>query len=127
MTASQSDLIALATAYFKDVDRFDTDAILSHCTDDVVMEVPTHGVRKEGIAAVRQTYLNRADAVKESWHGDFKFTCDEAAGRLAIRLAVKRTNADGSPEEMDNLTLLQFKGDLISSITVWMSGSNSLT
>lgn len=130
MSVSPEDYIARATAYFADVDRFDTEAILTHLTDDVVLEVPTGGVRKVGKAAVRDTYLNRADMVAQSWHGDFEFMpiadAPGVAPRLAIRLAVKRTNTDGSAAEMDNLTLLTFSGDKISSVTVWMSGENSL-
>jgi len=116
-----------ARAYFTDVDAFNLVPILSHLTDNVILEVPTHGVRKDGLDAVRQSYINRAEAVKESWHGDFQFIPDEPSSQLAIRLAVKRTNADGSYEEMDNLTLLRFEDDRISQITVWMSGNNSLT
>ncbi len=127
MTDSKQKLVERATDYFAAVDRFETDTILSHFTEDIVLEVPTDGVRKEGIDAVRQTYLNRAEAVKESWHGDFEFTCDEAENRLAVRLAVKRTTAKGDYQEMDNLTLLTFRDDLIAHITVWMSGENSLT
>jgi ketosteroid isomerase-like protein len=127
MSATKQDYIARAEAYFRDVDRFETDAILSHLTDDVVMEVPTDDVRKVGMEAVRQTYDTRAKMVRESWHGDFVFTADPAEHRLAVRLAVKRTNVDGSKVEMDNLTLLTFTGDKISSVCVWMSGENSLT
>ena len=127
MPVSKDDMTARAMAYFRDVDRFDTDAILSHLTDDIVMEVPTDGVRKVGAAEVRATYEKRAEMVRESWHGDFVFTADVDAGRLAIRLAVKRTNMDGTQVEMDNLTLLTFTGDKISSVAVWMSGENSLT
>jgi len=120
-------MIARAEAYFAAVDAFDTDAILSHMTEDVVFNVPTDGVVREGKAAVRQTFDNRAGAVKESWHGNFVYMVDEAEGRLAVRDAVKRTNADGSPQEMDNMTLLEFEGDLISRITIWMTGPNPLT
>ncbi len=127
MTDLKQTFMDRATAYFVDVDRFATDAILSHFTNDIVLEVPTDGVRKEGIDEVRQTYMNRADTVKESWHGDFQFTCDETENRLAIRLAVKRTTVQGEYQEMDNLTLLSFAGDRIAHITVWMSGENSLT
>lgn len=127
MPVSKDQMIARATAYFADVDRFDTEAILSHLTDDIVLEVPTDGVRKEGLAAVRETYEARAAMVRESWHGDFVFTADEDAGCLAVRLAVKRTNVDGTVVEMDNLTLLSFNGEKVSSVAVWMSGENSLT
>ena len=126
MSVTKEDYIARAEAYFFDVDRFETDAILSHLSDNVVMEVPTDDVRKVGIEAVRETYVKRAEMVRESWHGDFVFTADIAAHRLAIRLVVKRINVDGSKVEMDNLTLLTFSGDRISSIAVWMSGENSL-
>lgn len=123
----RATMIARAEAYFAAVDRFDLDAILSHLTDGIVLEVPTDGVRKEGIKAVRETYINRANTVSASWHGDFRFTADEQTGQLAIRLGVKRTNPDGSTVEMDNLTLLTFDRDRIAHIAVWMSGPNSLT
>ena len=119
--------IERAKAYFADVDRFDTDAILSHLTGDVVLEVPTDGVLKEGIDAVRETYVNRDAVIKKSWHGDFEFIADEADSRLAVRLAVRRTTTDGRYAEMDNLTLLSFRDDKIAHICVWMSGENSLT
>jgi len=119
-------MVGRAETYFRDVDNFDTDAIISYVTEDVVLEVPTHGVRKEGLEAVRQTYIDRAKNIKKSWHGNFKFMSDEVEGRLAIRLAVRRTNAAGIEDEMDNLTLLSFAGDLICGITVWMAGENSL-
>lgn len=119
-------MIARTESYFRAVDAFDTDAILSHLTDDVVFDVPTDGVRRAGKAAVRQTFDNRAGLVKESWHGDFVFVADELEGRLAVRDAVKRTNADGSLQEMDNMTLLEFEGNLIRRITVWMTGPNPL-
>lgn len=127
MSGSKAIMIARAEAYFRAVDAFDTDAILSHLTEDVVFEVPTDGVVREGKAAVRQTFDNRAGVVKQSWHGDFVFIADEEEGRLALRDAVKRTNADGTTQEMDNMTLLEFEGDLIRSITVWMTGPNPLT
>lgn len=127
MSQSKESLIARAEAYFRDVDLFETEAILSHLAEDVVLEVPTDGVRKEGLEAVRETYVKRADLVRDSWHGDFLYVADESADRLAIRLAVKRTNVDGTTVEMDNLTLLSFRGDKITSIAVWMSGENSLT
>ncbi|NKB43630.1 MAG: hypothetical protein GKS03_05055 [Alphaproteobacteria bacterium] len=127
MLVSKEKYVARAKAYFADVDRFDTDAILSHLTTDIVMEVPTDGVRKEGVTEVRATYEKRAEMVRESWHGDFTFTADVEVNRLAVRLAVKRTNTDGTAVEMDNLTLLTFAGDKICRVSVWMSGENSLT
>lgn len=127
MPISRDDMIARATAYFGDVDRFDTDAILSHLTNQIVLEAPTDGVHKTGIEAIRETYEARAKMVRDSWHGDFVFTADKNAGRLAVRLAVKRTNTDGSKIEMDNPTLLTFDEDKICSVFVWMSGDNSLT
>jgi ketosteroid isomerase-like protein len=120
-------MIARAEAYFADVDRFDLQGILSHLTEDIVVEVPTDGVRKEGLAAVREMYVNRANMVADSWHGDFIYTADEAERRLAVRLGVKRTNKDGGKVEMDNLTLLTFDDGRICRVAVWMSGPNSLT
>ena len=127
MPVSKTGLIARATAYFADVVRFETEAILSHLTEDVVLDVPTDGVHKAGKGAVRETYVKRAERVAKSWHGNFEFTADESAQRLAVRLDVKRTNIDGNTVELDTLSLLTFEGDKISAIAVWMSGENTLT
>lgn len=123
----REQMIEVVTNYFSAVDRFDTDAIMAHLHESIVLEVPSHGVCKNGNGEVRQTYLNRAKTVKESWHGDFDFIVDEAAGRVAVRLTVRRVNLDGTKAELDNLTLIRFDGEKIANIAVWMSGENSLT
>ena len=119
-------MIERAIAYFSDVDRLEPDPIMTHLSPDVVLEVPSHGVFTIGYDEVRSVYQNRQALVRQSWHGDFRFTADELGARLAIRLAVKRTNADGSLAELDNLTLMGFRDGLICTLAIWMSGDNTL-
>lgn len=123
---TRSEMIDRVTAYFRDVDRLDADATMTHLSETIVLEVPSHGVRKEGRKEVRQTYANRAETVRESWHGNFDFTVDEESGRLAVRLAVRRVTQAGETLELDNLTLVSFEGGKIAHIAIWMSGENSL-
>ncbi len=122
-----SKMIARAESYFKAVDEFNLDGILSHFTADCVLEVPTHGVRHVGLPAVRESYDRRAQTVKKSWHGDFQFIANVDTGHLAIRLKVKRETISGKNDEMDNFTLLEFDDDQIKRVSVWMAGDNSLT
>lgn len=127
MTAStRAELIRAVEAYFRDVDRFDTDAILSHLADGAALEVVTHGVRHSGIDAIRAAFDRRAEAVRSSWHGDFEHTVDENVGRVATRLTARRTNADGTTAEAHNLTLFALADAKIQRISIWMSGANTL-
>lgn len=119
-------MIARATAYFADVDRFDVDAIMKHFHADCIMEVPTHGVMRRGPAEVRETYAKRKEMLAASWHGDFKFMADPDASRLAVRVAVGRTFLDGRKTMIDNVTILEFNGDKISRVSAWMAGENTL-
>ncbi len=127
---TRDEMVAKAVAYLADVDRFDTDAILSHFTPDAVMDVPSHATTRSGLAEIRDGYERRAKAVKSSWHGDFVFMVDEAARRLAVRLSVRRTNMDGTPEATDNVTIIEFAsvadGGKIARLSAWLPGLNTL-
>jgi hypothetical protein len=124
--ARTTAMIARATGYFADVDRFDIDATMSHFHSECLMEVVTHGVLRRGPAEIRETYAKRKESMAASWHGNFKFMSDPEAGRLAVRLDVKRKFIDGREMTIDALTLLEFAGDRISRISVWMPGENTL-
>lgn len=124
--ARTTAMIARATAYFADVDRFDIDATMSHFHSECLMDVPTHGVVRRGPAEIRETYARRKESVAWSWHGNFKFMSNPETGRLAIRLDVKRRFIDGREGAMDTLTLLEFAGDKIARVSVWMTGENTL-
>ena len=119
-------MVRAVEAYFRDVDRFDTDAILAHLADGAVLEVVTHGARHFGIDAIRTAFDRRAEAVRSSWHGDFQHTVDENAGRVATRLTARRTNTDGTAAEAHNLTLFALADASIQRISIWMSGANTL-
>ena len=123
---SRTDLVRRVEDYFRDVDRFDTQAILAHLTDDCVLEVVNHDSAHQGTEAIRATYEQRAKAVRRSWHGDFLHTVDEEALRVATRLTVRRIDMDGTPVEAHNLTLFQLDGSRIRRISIWMSGANTL-
>ena len=123
---SRADLIRRVEDYFRDVDRFDTDAILAHLTDDCVLEVVNHDSIQQGQRAIRATYDRRAELVQRSWHGDFQHTVDVENQRVATRLMVRRINTDGSSTEVSNLTLFQLEASRIRHIAIWMSGDNTL-
>ncbi|MCB2106768.1 MAG: hypothetical protein KDE14_03655 [Rhodobacteraceae bacterium] len=127
---TKDEMIARTTAYFADVDRFDTDAIMSHFAGNAVMDVPSHGTVNRGLDEIRASYERRATVVKASWHGDFVFMADEVAGRIAVRLAVKRTTKDDVYEVTDNVTIIEFTpyadGGKIARLSAWLPGRNTL-
>ena len=124
-TAS-TELTDRIETYFRDVDRFDTDAIMSNLTEDCVVEVVTDGVVREGLDEIRATYDRRAQVVKESWHGNLDYTIDLAKQQVATRLTARRTNHDGSRYTAANLTRFDLENGRIKRIAIWMSGENTL-
>ncbi len=123
---SRADMIRRVEDYFRDVDRFDTEAIVAHLTADCVLEVINHGSIARGNDAIRASFTRRAAAVLRSWHGDFVHTVDVEAQRVATRLTVRRIHANGTSAEMENITLFQLHGSKIQRISIWMNGANTL-
>ena len=127
---TKDEMVAKTVAYFADVDRFDTDAIMRHFAPGAVMEVPSHATSRSGLAEIRDGYERRAAVVKSSRHGDFVFMHDEPARRLAVRLSVRRTMMDGTPEATDNVTIIEFaspdQGGKIVRLSAWLPGLNTL-
>ncbi len=126
-STSDSSMVDTIEAYFHEVDRFDTDAILAHLADDCFMEIVTHGEAYSGLAEIRAVYDARAERVRKSWHGDFQHTVDAEAGRVATRLTVRRTLSDGIEETIDNITVFEIANRGIRRISVWMNGQNTLS
>ena len=82
----RTDLVHRVEDYFRDVDRFETAAILAHLTDDCVLEIVNHDSIHRGIEAIRASYDRRAKAVKRSWHGDFLHSVDELGHLVDVLL-----------------------------------------
>ena len=45
---------------------------------------------------------------------------------MTSRFDVLREGTDGEERAMDNINMFQFDGPLISRISIWMSGENTL-
>jgi ketosteroid isomerase-like protein len=116
------ELIACVEAYFASADRCDVAATLAAMAPDCVMEYLTEGLRYEGRDAGIKAYFEaRARNVVKSWHGNFRHVADAAAGRVATRFAVRRTDKGGVERTGDNIDLFEFEGRRIKRITVWKS------
>jgi hypothetical protein len=123
MTATE--MIAVVEAYFAAVDRSNLDGLLAGMAPDCLMEYKTQGVQYIGRDTGIRKYFGERNAIcLTSWHGNFNHTVDVAAGRIATRFDVRRTDK-GQPERVgDNLNLFQFEGRWIKRISVWRGEGN---
>ena len=106
--------------YFACVDRKDLAGVLATMTADCVVEYVSDGSRFEGRDAGVKAYFEKRNAqVVQSWHGNFRHAADVAAGRVATRFDVRRTD-HGAPERgSDNINFFEFDGGKIRRIAVW--------
>lgn len=119
---SATQLIAQVEAYFDAADRCDVPGTLATMAPDCVLEYLTEGLCFEGRdTAVKIYFLERANKVVRSWHGDFTHTADAASGRVATRFAVRRTDRGLAERTADNINLFQFEELQIKRISVWKS------
>lgn len=121
-----SELIEIAEAYFARVDDGDVAGVMALLTPDCAVEVLTHPIVHEGAPAIEAMFKRRLAGVKRAWHGNFVHLTDALQGRVTSRFDVLREGAGGEEGTMDNINLFQFDGPLISRISIWMSGENTL-
>lgn len=120
------ELIETAEAYFACVDAGDVPGVMARLTPDCTLEVVTHPIAHEGAAAIEAMFKRRLTGTKRAWHGNFVHLADADQGRVTSRFDVLREGTDGEERAMDNINLFQFDGPLISRISIWMSGENTL-
>ena len=127
MGCSKEEMISRVEAYFLNVDQGDVKKVLEQMTPEceitVITEPITHSGRDIGI---KDMFERRFENTSSAWHGNFRHLADEERGWVTSRFDVQRTGADGHYREMDNINFFEFDGSLISRITIWMSGENSL-
>lgn len=123
---SADELVGRAEHYFAAVDRGDVPATLEVLSPGCVIVVLTHGARHDGREAIGEMFERRLEGVSTAWHGNFRHLSDPEKGWVTSRFDVRRTNADGTKVEMDNINFFEFDGLLIKRITIWMSGENTL-
>lgn len=123
---SAEELVARAEHYFAAVDRGDVPGTLEVLSPDCVIVVRTDGVRHDGRDDIGAMFERRLEGVSAAWHGNFRHLSDPEKGWVTSRFDVRRTNADGTKVEMDNINFFEFDGLLIKRITIWMSGENTL-
>ncbi|HZQ73625.1 MAG TPA: nuclear transport factor 2 family protein [Burkholderiales bacterium] len=107
-------------AYFASIDRQDLPATLATMAPDCTIEYVTDGSRFVGRDSGVKAYFEKRNAgCEKSWHGDFFHVADVAAGRVATRFKVRRTDRGVPERHGDNINVFQFAGGKIQRIAVW--------
>lgn len=121
-----AELIACVEAYFASADQCDVAGTLATMAPQCVVEYLTEGLLYEGRdTGVRTYFEQRAKKVVKSWHGAFFHVVDAAAGRVATRFSVRRTDQGGVERTANNIDLFEFEDRRIKRISVWKSAGKT--
>ena len=127
MKRSIDTMISRVEAYFLNVDQGNVQKVLEQMTSDCEITVITEPITHSGRdTQIKEMFERRLTNTSSAWHGNFRHLVHEKKGWVTSRFDVRRTGSDGHYREMDNINFFEFDGELISRITIWMSGENSL-
>lgn len=121
-----STLETLVRRYFAGVDAADFEKVRATLAPDCLFTVETHGVRLEGIDAIRGMLRRLWDSHAAVEHRDFVFTTAPAEGRVAVRFAVVNTRHDGTLVHKSNANFFEARDGRFTRVSVYMAGDNTL-
>jgi len=128
MTMTKPELIALVERYFAAVDAKDIEGTLAACAADCCITVETAGVQHRGRdGEIREMFERLFERFDTIWHGDFHHVADEQTGTIASQFLVRNLAPDGARQEKHNCNFFWAENGEFSAISVYMSGTNTLT
>ena len=123
---TRQQMIDLVNKYFTGVDGEDISTIKETLTPDCIFSVETHCVELQGYGQIENMFKRlwaNHDTVK---HHKFIYVPCPDVGRIAVRFKVDNTLLDGQMVHKSNCNFFEVEGDKFKSISVYMSGHNTL-
>ena len=113
--------------YFRSVDTKNLDQVLNCFAEDASLTVKTAGVTYRGRdAEIRSMFENVMKDIASIYHGDFCHVIDVENQRIASQFLVKNGYDDGTHEEKRNCNFFEIQNGIFSSVSVYMTGENTL-
>ena len=125
---SKQEMVDLVERYFAAADAMDLERTLATCAPDCVITVETAGVKHRGRdSEIRVMFEGLFARFESVWHGDFHHVADEESGTIASQFLVRNLAPDGARQEKNNSNFFRIKNGQLAAISVYMSGTNTLT
>jgi ketosteroid isomerase-like protein len=106
------------------MDRKRLDETLACLAPDCVWNVYPAGTRLTGRdGEIRAAFESAFETYAELWHGNFEWTVDEAAQRVAARFDVRLTDRAGAVTELSNAKLFQVEDGRFTRLDLYFSTS----
>ncbi len=120
-------LAALVEHYFAAVDRMDLAGTLACFDAGATVTIATFDLVYRGRdAAIRGMYERLFARYASVWHGDFDHVV-EAPARIASQFTVRNVSPAGVTTVKHNCNFFHVQDGLIHTMSVYMSGDNSLS
>lgn len=113
--------------YFAAVDGEDIATLLDTLTEDCVFRVETHGIELKGHEEIRGMFERLWSEHKTVRHEEFRHVADPDKGRIASQFKVVNTLHDGSLARKSNCNFFTLRDERFCAVSVYMTGSNTLT
>ena len=125
---SKSELIELVEKkYFNVMDEGRLDDTLECLAADCVWNVYPAGIVLKGRDYdIRTAFEDAMARYPKMWHGNFEWTVDEAAQRVAAVFDVRLTDTDGKETELSNAKLFRIEDGKFKRLDLYFSSSNSI-
>ncbi len=124
--ADRERLARIVEHYFDAVDRMDLAAVLACFTADATVTIATFELEYCGRdIAIRGMYERLFARYARVWHGDFAHVV-EPPNRIASQFTVRNLSPQGVSTVKQNCNFFHMRGASIATMSVYMSGDNSL-
>ena len=125
---SKSELIELVEKkYFNVMDEGRLDDTLECLAVDCVWNIYPAGIVLKGRDDdIRAAFEDAMGRYPKMWHGNFEWTVDEAAQRVAAVFDVCLTDSDGKETELSNAKLFRIEDGKFKRLDLYFSSSDSV-
>lgn len=124
----KSELIDLIEKhYFNMMDRGRLDETLACIASDCIWNIYPAGIRLQGRdTEIRDAFANAIDKYPTMWHGNFEWTVDEEAQKVAATFDVRLVDKAGRESLLSNAKLFEIENGLFTKLDLYFSTAESI-
>ncbi|MDD9904535.1 MAG: nuclear transport factor 2 family protein [Rhodospirillaceae bacterium] len=113
--------------YFNVMDQGRLDDTLACLASDCVWHIyPAGKVLKGRDGEIRDAFANAMARYETMWHGNFEWTVDEAAQRVAASFDVRLVDNAGKETELSNVKLFQVEDGHFTRLDLYFSTTEAI-
>jgi ketosteroid isomerase-like protein len=127
MLGKQALIELIEKRYFNAMDQGRLDDTLACIAPDCVWNIYPAGVRLEGRdREIRPAFADAIARYPTMWHGNFEWTVDEAAQKVAATFDVRLVDKAGNETSLSNVKLFQVEDGLFTKLDLYFSTAEAI-